>query len=239
MELLEPLAAYPNGATTGLDEIHYGPNVPGEDQLRLLGNVDGRRVLILGTGAGIAPIVITRRGGKAIVVDPDEHKLRRAGELAAEQDLLIELHQADLAELAFVRGDSIDLALSVHGLAPVENLPRLFRQVHRVLKPDAPVVLSLPHPAFAMLDDDGSIAARASRSYFDDQAITFTTDDGPVRDQTHTIADVFLALNRSGFVLDTLLEPEPTRSGPRDPQWNDLMRMVPSTLIVRARKRGI
>jgi len=234
-----PLASYPIGSPADLEEIRYGPNVPGEHELKLLGPLQGRRVLVLGCGAGVLPIVLTRMGAKAIVVDPDEANLARTGELATEHGHRIELHHADLAELAFVRGDSIHLTVSIFGLAGVDDLPRLFRQVHRVLTPDSPVVFSLPHPAFSMLVGDGGDGSRIARSYFDDEPTVWTFENRSGRDRTHTTAQVFLALNRAGFVTDTLLEPEPSRPGDRDPQWSDSMRMVPSTLVIRARKRGI
>ena len=44
------------------------------------------------------------------------------------------------------------VAISVMALGSVDDLARVFRQVHRVLKPEAPLVCSVTHPAFAMID---------------------------------------------------------------------------------------
>ena len=50
----------------------------------------------------------------------------------------VEWHQGDAADLAFLRADSIDLALAAGVVHEVEDLDRLFRQVHRVLRAGAP-----------------------------------------------------------------------------------------------------
>ena len=53
---------------------------------------------------------------------------------------------SDAADLAFLRADSIDVALAAGLLGEVEDIDRLFRQVHRVLRPGAPFVFSYEHP---------------------------------------------------------------------------------------------
>jgi hypothetical protein len=53
-------------------------------------------------------------------------------------------------------------------LSSVADLGRVFRQVHRVLRADAPIVVSLPHPVSATLDSDAGRRpedARLVRTY--------------------------------------------------------------------------
>ena len=52
-------------------------------------------------------------------------------------------------------------------LASVDDLARVFRQVHRVLKPEAPLVCSVPHPAFAMIDPAGPTRSAIVHAYDD------------------------------------------------------------------------
>ena len=101
----------------------------------------------------------------------------------------------------------------------------MFRQVHRVLKPNAAFVLSIPHPAYAQLDPDAIESLLVRRSYFEPGL--------------HTVTGVFTGLTNSNFRVDRLLEPEPRPGGARSAEWHDAMRYVPRTLIVRARKEGI
>ena len=82
---------------------------------------------------------------------------------------------------------------------------RVFRQVHRVLKTGAPLVFSVVHPA-SRLDMSSYWAG-------------------------YTIADLYGGLQRANFEVDTLLEPEPTRTSPPT--------LAPQTLVMRGRKLGL
>ena len=143
------------GATLDADAVRYGPGLPTEDELKLLGHVEGRRVLELACGAGASAVALAKAGARVIAVDVDARNLDDTRERAEREGVRVETHQGPLAELAFVRADTIDAALSTYGLATVADLDRVFRQVHRVLRTDRPFVFSLPHPAFVMLDPAG------------------------------------------------------------------------------------
>jgi hypothetical protein len=139
---------------------------------------------------------------------------RRAREACEREDVKVELHHAPLAELAFVRADTIDACISVYGLATVEDVDRVFRQVHRVLRPELPLVVSLPHPAFAMVDPTEA-DLRIRRSYWESAAVTAVGDEwAPRADVPRTIAQLFTSLHRANFRIDTVLEPEPAGTGP-------------------------
>jgi SAM-dependent methyltransferase len=210
--------AWPAAADLPLDVVVYGPDIPTEADLRLLGRLEGKRVLELGCGAGPISVAMTKQGAKVIAVEPSAEQVGHARRLSEREEVVVELRNADLADLAFVRADTIDLVVSVYGLAAVADLDRVFRQVHRVLRPELPFVLSLPHPAWRMVE--GGDPPTLRRTYWD---TTPVGDDNPV-----TISDLFTSLTRANFRVDTVLEPEPQRG----PSW------VPPTLIVRARKVG-
>ncbi|HKE75599.1 MAG TPA: methyltransferase domain-containing protein, partial [Acidimicrobiales bacterium] len=63
------------GATLDADAVRYGPGLPPESELRLLGHVDGRRVLDLGCGAGSGAVALAKAGARVIAVDDDEASL--------------------------------------------------------------------------------------------------------------------------------------------------------------------
>ena len=113
-------------------------------------------------------------------------------QVADGEEVRIDLHQGDLADLAFIRADAVDAVISDLAFDDVTDLDRVFRQVSRVLRSDGILLFTLPHPAAGA----GSYFAR------------------------RTIGDVFAALSRANFRIDTLLEPEPL-------------------LVVRARKLGM
>jgi SAM-dependent methyltransferase len=218
--------------------VTYGEGLPTEADLRLLGPVDGRRILDLGCGAGHNAALLAQQGAKVIAVDTLADHLERARSRAERAAVRVELHQAQLAELPFLRSDSIDAALSVMALATEDDLARVFRQVHRVLKPEASFVLTLPHPAFALFDPTAEDPLRVVRRYDDHTAKRWELDDRDVIDHPRTFGELFTTLHRGGFHVDQVIEPIATPSGPRTAAWADLMRTVPATLLLRARKQG-
>ncbi|HUS62348.1 MAG TPA: class I SAM-dependent methyltransferase [Acidimicrobiales bacterium] len=232
-------AAYQAGAKLPTDVAHYGPDIPTESELRLLGEVKGKRVLELGCGGAQCSIAFAKQGAIAIGVDFSAEQLSFARRLCDREGVRIDLHHGDLADLAFLRADSIDLAFSAYAFGYVEDLNRVFRQVHRVLKQGAPLVFSLPHPSYDMIDDDDpEQPLLVRRPYFDRTPIDYEWNGIDFTDYHHTFGDLFAGLVRAGYRVDTVLEPEPLPSGPRSQHWRDAFRMIPRTLIIRARKEG-
>lgn len=219
-------------AETGLgtDSPHYGPDVPTERELKLVGDVKGKRVLELGCGGGQCSIAFAKLGGVAIGIDASAEQLAYAKRLAEREEVRVEWHHGDLADLAFLRADSIDVAFSAYAFSYVADLSRVLRQVHRVLRHHGLFVFSYEHP-FALAVEWPGVALEApvvQRSYFDRGPTTVEHFGETFTVYPRTVGDVFVGLARSGFRIEALVEPEPTG----DEQ------LVPPTIIWRARKEG-
>jgi SAM-dependent methyltransferase len=231
-----PPALFPAGIPDG-DTVVYGPDIADEGSLRLLGNVEGRRILELGVGTGRNSVALARQGAKVIAVDPDPDRLETARALAERHEVKVEFHQGDLADIAFVRADTVDTVLTVHALAAVDDPDRAFRQVHRVLRTEAPMVLSVPHPAWDLIAPDSDDPLRIARSWFDASPRVGAGPD-PVTYPT-TFGGLFGGLYRAGFRVEVVLEPQPEPGSTPSRWWHDAMRMIPATLVLRVRKVGL
>jgi SAM-dependent methyltransferase len=227
------------GLPEPFDAVQYGPDLPTEADLRLCGDVRGKRVIDLGCGAGQNAVVLAQEGAHVIAVDSSVGQLANARALAEQMEVRVEWHHADAADLAFLRADSIDLAFAAGLIGELEDVDRLFRQVHRVLRPNGPFVFSYDHPMALALgrDADGPGALplgrlEVRRSYFELAPLDVSRDGYRVRVWPRTIADVFAGLHRAGYRADALLEPEPVRSADPGP-------LIPTTVIWRARKEGV
>lgn len=198
------------------ETVDLGPGVGEEVDRRLLGEVSGRRILQLGCGQGHAAVGLARRGARVIAVDEDVTQLGAARALATREEVTIEFHQARPAELAFLPADHVDLAIAVTTLSFVQDLDRVFRQVHRVVRPGGHFLASVPHPAALCADPD------------DPARIVHPWDTQlPVADRwVHTAEALVTSLTRANFAVDNLLERRADAP-------------VPATLVVRARKLGI
>jgi SAM-dependent methyltransferase len=226
------------GALGGGDTIRFGTDLPTEADLRLCGTLKGRRVLDVGCGAGENAVAMARQGAHVIAIDVSTAQLALGRKLAAEAEVKVEWHHGDAADLAFLRADSIDLALATGVINEVDDLDRLFRQVHRVLRAGAPFLFTHDHPmrlALGRADAEDGLPLgplEVRRSYFDDRPVAAVREGEKVQLFPRTIADVFSALHRAGYRVDVLLEPETVQSPDPGPA-------VPTTVLWRARKEGV
>jgi len=206
-----PTTGHTGLVSTGAPRIWYGDDVADDTDLRLCGDMSGRRVIELGIAPHRANAVeFAVQGAKAIALDPSAERIAQVRRAAETAEVQVECHVGDFADLGFATSGSVDLVVSSHRLAEADDLARLLRQVHRVLRPDAPFVVAVPHPAAAMLGPDGQ---QVERSY---------------GDGAFAVARLFTALLRADLRIDVVHE---LRTAPSAP--------VPSTLVVRARKLGV
>lgn len=167
-----------------VNDVQYGEGIPGENELRLLGDVSGgKRVLELGIAGNAAALATA--GAKAIALDPDPERIADLRSAAARAGVSVECHHGELADLGFAPSGTIDVAIANHTLDGEDDLGRTLRQVHRVLKPGAPFVLSMTHP-FAAVVAEGSTAR-----YGDD---------------ARTIGELLTALARTNFRIEAFHE---------------------------------
>lgn len=197
-----------------IDHVDLGSGVEPALDRRLIGHVSGRRILELGCGGGHAAVGLALRGARVTAIDEDVTQINAGRELAIRHETTVEFHQTQLAELALLTADQIDLAFSITSLSFVEDLDRVVRQVHRVIKGGGHLLISLPHPAALCADDDNP--AQTVRSW---------NDSRPVGGRwIHNIESVVSSMCRAKFVVDAVIE----RHVDDD--------LLPSTLLVRARK---
>ena len=166
--------------------VSYGPGVPGDDELRLCGDVSGgRRALELGVSDAFNALAFAHAGAKALAVDPDAARIAELRDLATAEDVRVECHVGELADLGFATSGSLEVVVADHTLDAVDDLGRLLRQVHRVLRPSHPFVLSVQHP-FA--------------------AVGIGETMRPYGTGARTIGEWFTALGRANFRVDAILE---------------------------------
>ncbi|MFM7063504.1 MAG: class I SAM-dependent methyltransferase [Actinomycetes bacterium] len=237
-----PPASFPHGGPGRSDLVQFGPDLDDEALQRLLGAagpVEGLRVLDLGCGDGAASIVLAKQGARVVAVESSTARLAQARLAAEESEVRIEFHHSDPADLAFVRADSVDLVVAVYSLASVADLGRVFRQLHRIMRPDAALVLSLPHPMSLMLElePEEQQTPYLTRTFWTDQPLSWRAGGDEGTTYVHQTNEVFTTLVRSNFRVDALLELGPT--GERSSIHSSaLAAWVPSTLVVRGRKEG-
>jgi SAM-dependent methyltransferase len=191
--------------------IRFGRDIPDDRELRLCGDISGgKRAIELGVSVHTNAVAFAEAGAKAIAVDPSPDAIHDVRTAAAKAEVSVECHIGELADLGFATSGSVALVVADHSLDAVDDLGRVLRQVHRVLRAGSPFVISVPHP-FAGVHTSDHLGSKVHRY-------------GTVG---RTIGDWFTHLGRANFRVDHILELGVTDISP-----------VPTTLILRARKEG-
>lgn len=191
--------------------IRFGRDIPTDAELRVCGDIgDGKRALELGVSREQNALAFAQAGARSIAVDPDESKIEALRAAAGEAEVTVQGITSELADLGAISSASLDLVVANHSLVDVDDLGRLLRQVHRVMRSGRPFVIAVPHPF----------------------AGVYTTDEmgskvHPYGTVGRTIGDWFIHLARSNFRVDQILELGVSEISP-----------VPTTLIIRAVKEG-
>lgn len=220
--------------------IEYGYGVT-DSGLRLIGDVKGKRILVLGGGELMSPITLSLAGAHVIVVDPSTERMSMTERNAQDQSARVEFHPGDFADLAFLRADSIDLVFSPLVLDEEEDLDRVIRQSQRVLRTNGSMITSFEHPLARMVErDDIPLAPgvlplgtpRITRSFFDDTEYETQRNGQRVIVYPRTLARIHDLYMRHGFKIDSIVEPTPEFH-------HEPIVMVPPVVIFRARKEGL
>ena len=172
-------------------DFNYGPGTPGENELRLCGVVgDGRRAIELGISPWFNAVAFARACAKSSAIDTDVERIAETRRRATAAEVQVQFLETDLADLGNVASASCEVVMAAQTIDRVDDLGRLLRQVHRMLKPLMPLVLTMPHP------------------YAD------ISPEHPYGTGARTIGEWFTALTRANFRIDQLHELGATAHSP-------------------------
>lgn len=245
----------------GTSKLHWGPLCPSEEELRLLEDVRGKRVIEIGAGAGQNSIVLAKQGAIATAYDISKEQLKHGKRLAKEQMVKVNFVRGDFQELReHFNPDSFDIAISAYALQYCQTLQSMndtFKQIHKILTPKGIFVFSLDHPVRTIGYWEEGTDRFVLDNYFDrsqkewDYTFPETGVSARMRGSFKTVSDIVNGVLQEGFKLERLLEPEPvkqddnsqfgvnSRYGPqnkRDPYSFDHLSRIPGTLIIKAKK---
>ena len=254
-------ASYQRERRISTDDVHYGPLAPGERELGLLGDVHGKQVLEVGCGGGQNAIAMAKWGATCTAVDPSDAQLAHARGLAQEHGVEVQFTNATAEDLGIFASERFDLVLSSFAFDYVTDLQRAYRETWRVLKPGGTFVFCQSHPWFqtvgwyAVGDSEAQeIGNYAAWPVVDDWDWAFESGaSAPFRDHLRPLAQIINQLIEAGFVLERMVEqhyedvvgasPEELERLPYTytidppPREYEVMRKLPFTLLLKARKR--
>ena len=229
------------------DAAHYGPFMPDENELRLLGDVAGQRILELGCGGGQCSIAFARQGAFVVGIDLSDEQITFARQLAAQHGVDVRFEQGDAADLGRFAAASFDIVFSAYALHYVPAIERCLAEAARVLAPGGRLVFSLDHPFRQVFwdeeaDEDSLLAAR---SYWRRGAMEWQWTGGAawMRSFHRTMGDWVDLLHSAGFQVQRILEPQPQLDDAEQISWAgsydlEIVRLIPQTVVFVARREA-
>ena len=223
-----------------------------EPMLELLGDVDGQRVLDLGSGNGYLCRKLARAGASMTGVDLSDRFLEIARERESEDELGIAYHHGSVSEMDFLPDAGFHKAVANYVLMDVRDYAGALRQVFRILRPGGWFVAGISHPCFMGAPAGWVLPAPDSPRREDRQG--WRTDlyfhRGQFLDQLRglkpfvsfhrPLRDYWQAFAEAGFTVDAFEEPSITERLRREmpPSEVDYRLRIPYSCIFRLVKSG-
>jgi ubiquinone/menaquinone biosynthesis C-methylase UbiE len=210
--------------------------------LRLLGKLEGKTVLDLACGQGVAARAIAEAGaGEVVGVDSSPQMLANARRHGGPDTL--RYVEDDAQQLGQFDDEKFDAVSCQLGLMDIPDLAATLAAVHRVQRPGGPFVFVIGHPCFlapeaeTLTRDDGRVG-RWIPNYFDERFWRSTNPRGVRRAGNHhrTIATYLNHLAQAHLVLEHAEEP---RASPHLEQQQPEYAAVPIFFAARVRKASL
>lgn len=194
-----------HGEFLGVNDFCWCPEGLREADAHFLGEVRGKRILEIGSGAAQCARWLAREGASVVASDIS-HGMLLAGPRADD----VAPVQADARVLPFA-DSSFDTVFTSYGVLPfVPDAEAVHREVARVLRPGGAWVFSVSHPIrWAFPDDPTEHGLTVNRSYFDRTPYA-EVEAGQVAyvEYHRTLGDHIREFAAAGFFLKDLVEPE-------------------------------
>ena len=199
-----------HGAFLGDAGFRWGPEGHTEDSLGVLGDVTGKRVLEVGSGAGQCSRWIRKHGGHGVGLDLSHRQLQHSLRLDGETEIAVPSVRATATQLPFGPG-VFDIVFSSFGALQFVSEDAV-GEVRRVLRPQGCFAFSITHPTRWMFPDDpGELGLTATQSYWDRTPyveVDPATNVVSYVEHHRTLGDWVALLSSNGFALRNLFEPE-------------------------------
>ncbi|MCL2883999.1 MAG: class I SAM-dependent methyltransferase [Oscillospiraceae bacterium] len=235
----------------------YGVLCPTEDELRLFGDLRGRKVLDIGCGSGHSLKWCGDRGAADLWgLDLSERQIENAGDFLGDNHCTPHLYCSPMEQNPGLPHGYFDVVYSIYAIGWTVDLQKTFDLISGYLKPGGVFIFSWDHPFLYCVEAENDKLI-FSGNYYETEPYTFKKTarksahrrpaDGnegryPVTLYNRRLSDYINALAAAGFAVERLVEETDTETLNRDCAFSSeyyapfKAKKFPLSFIIKARK---
>lgn len=212
--------------------------------LKAIGDVNNKHILDLGCGEGGYSRALADMGAVVTAVDCSEALLDYVADRVMKEGADIKTLRRNANELTDIQDGVFDIVLCSMMLMDVEDLDGTLKEIHRVIKQNGRVFISILHPCFKpkeskwKLEEDGIKVA--IKDYFNPTEWTDRINgvNTPLIYRHRTLSNYIKAFTRNDFILADMNEPIPTKEQLRSSSRIEWLCKIPMYLFMELKKKG-
>lgn len=220
----------------------WGCSCPTEDELHLMPDLIGKRVLEIGCGSGHS---LKWCGGKGAAelwgLDISERQLEKAENFLVENGYAPKLFVSPMEQNPGLPQAYFDVVYSVYAVGWTTDLQTTFNLISSYLIKGGVFIFSWDHPFMHCVDEvDGSLLF--SGSYHEAEPFTFQKHGNPLTLHNRRLCDYINALAAAGFAVERVVEETDSETMSRDVEFSSgyytptKAKKFPLSIIIKARK---
>lgn len=176
--------------------------------------IEGKNVLGLASGGGQQMPVFVAHGANVTLLDFCEHQIELEREIASRESYEIKLYQRDMTEAFPFKDGEFDLIFMPLSAQFVRDINHVWKECHRVLKPNGLLMAGFVNPMEWLFDDEDD-----EKQYFENPiapCIKHRLPYDPIADGTannnvmtqfsHSLESLLGWMMRAGMVITDLYE---------------------------------
>ncbi len=220
----------------------WGCSCPTEDELHLMPDLIGKRVLEIGCGSGHSLKWCGDHGaGELWGLDISERQLEKAQNFLVENGYATKLFCSPMELNPGLPQNYFDVVYSVYAVGWTTDLQTTFNLISSYLIKGGVFIFSWDHPFMHCVDEvDGSLLF--SGSYHEAEPFTFQKHGNPLTLHNRRLCDYINALATAGFAVERVVEETDSETMSRDVEFSSgyytptKAKKFPLSIIIKARK---
>jgi len=217
----------------------YGVQFVTEDELKLFGDVSGKKLLDIGCGSGHSlKYHGDNKAAELWGIDMSEKQIENANKYLSEWGYTPKLISAPMEVDCGIPKDYFDFVYSIYAIGWTTDLQGTFNRIASYLKKDGIFIFSWKHPLHhcVAVEENKLIF---EKNYFDENWFAYLLDDCDITLCNRKISTYINALAKAGFIIEQMIEETDeatmTSTGELDNRTKKA-KMLPLSFIFKARK---